>query len=444
MDSPVSTDNDEKKGIRIPAKALKQGGAAVLAIVLLLIAYSFFRPETKVDEGPGLTAEFPENSFRVLIVVDRSEESRDFGYSALRGARAIASKLNENGGIREHPVAVRLMQVGVSEEEIFENLHRMLTAQPIQLLIDATAETVSPGAVRAAHETKTLTMILRDGACRTGSRLPEGKVSPYVWAIGLTRESTLEPFLTFLSEKRSKPESDFHVLFLGGDTPLDQDVIDSVRHESESLGFKTVDALIYDIRLNDFYSVARDILSRLPDVVFVSNRMQPSRLFMEQAYKLSLVRDMAIAGYEVFSEEWSKNFGKFTEGVYTVGRYAAGVNTAESKEFISYLTRPPKDEEEKLKGKLKQPNNPDASAASAWSAIAMVAQVMSHTPSLDYTKIQKKMEESEFFLPNGRAFFNPKNHVLVQKMFALRVKGGKYELIEELGDAQHPETFGCN
>lgn len=442
-EEPVTTDSPKRKDRRPPPKKLLLVGGGLL-LVMIAISSLFggrsARPSTRFF---AREPSFPADAFKVLIVADDSRESAPYGSSALFGARAAAAMLNEKGGINGKKVAVEGMVAGETDEDALESVARYLQKHPVQLLLDATDELVSPGVLRAAYSEKTLGMVVRDGSCRTGTGMTESKVSSYLWSLGLTRESVTEPFLAFLADKRGKPETTFQVVFMSGDDPIDLSTIAGVKQTSESLGFKTLDSQSYDVRLREFYTVARDILVRVPDLVFVANRSEPGRLFMEQAYKLSLGRDMAIAGLQIFDEEWQPVFGKTTEGVFTVARYAAEVDTPENKEFLSYFNRKEKSSDGKEKENARR-KIPTPTAALSWSGVLIASQAAAATKSIDSTALAAKLGEMEFKLPNGHAFFDPRNHVLVQKMYGLRIKEGKYVIVEGLGDAHHPETQGCN
>ena len=419
------------------------GGAAVL-VCLLLGSLLMRKPQHHAPVLFGENPHFAENTFRILVVNDDNDESVPYGFAAYDGVEAAVQKLNEKGGILSRKVSLSSLSVGSTDSDASAIVAAALKKTPVQLLIDASREDVSVGVAKAAHAAKTPSFMLRDGSCRTGSGLPLDKISPFLWTMGLTRESEIEPFLTFLSEKRSKPESEFQVLFLSGDFSVDQETIDAVRKASESLTFKTSAALTYDVRVEDFYPVAREILGRLPDLVFIANRLRPNALFMEQATKLALNRDMALAGLHVFDEEWKEDYGKNIDGVYTMARYTSLLDNAENKEMLSYLSRgkKPPEKGKEPKDALVVPTTP--TTAAGWSAVLAFAQAANAANSIDIAAVSKKFEDLELKLPNGSAFFDMKNHILVQKMYALRVKGSKYEVIDLLGDAHHPELVGCH
>ena len=62
---------------------------------------------------------------------------------------------------------------------------------------------------------------------------------------------------------------------------------------------------------------------------------------------------------------------------------------------------------------------------------------------LDPEKLATTLPEIELSLPNGKLAFSGENHLLMQPILVLQLKGGEAQLVEKLGQSVHPKLDGC-
>lgn len=154
---------------------------------------------------------------------------------------------------------------------------------------------------------------------------------------------------------------------------------------------------------------------------------------LQQAAKLRLSNDMAIAGLNTFHPDIVRALGPVTDGAYTIGSYAVGLDSPANQTFTESARR-----------FAKEPNLiPSSTTVAAYNVVRLVGEGFTKAASTDPEKLATTLPEIELSLPNGKLAFSGENHLLMQPILVLQLKGGEAQLVEKLGQSVHPKLDGC-
>ena len=379
------------------------------------------------NERPKSAADTPsdETSWKALLIPPVDDFYKGEFEAARFGAQLAIKEINAAGGISNRKVVLveqRLADSPTKNED--KSLLMALIAAP---------EVDRENAARWAETAQVPLFVLNDGRCFTASTGKPTAASPYLFNMALTFQSTLEPLLIHLNEKFSRPDKDFSVYFFGGDTVENRDLIRFAKSHSEALGFKTIATRLNDIRLADYYSVVRNIIIDSPDVLFLANPDLAGQLFLDQAWKLRVDKEMKVASLNSFDVEL---FAKGTEtlsGAYTASKYAQSISTPENKHFV--------DEMKKL-GVPSFVLDGNISVA-AFTAIQLAAKGAVKMQKNKLSTLSEGMADLESTAPNGPVRMSAKNHVLEQPLFIVQREDTGWKILDSLGTAVHPGLEGC-
>lgn len=360
-----------------------------------------------------------------------------YGTHVAAGAKAAVAELNAAGGVLGASVTLTVLDTKSDQDAEADAIETLATKHGAHVIIEYGDEFSSADGTAVAEAQHVPMFYLADGQIKTCD--PKDPKIPrlYVWGAGLTYEMAIEPLMIYLSDKFSKPERPFSFSYLGASLAPVQTLNRFARSTAESLGFKTIDELYYDTRIEDYYTVLRDLLAQDPDVLWISNPGAAGQLFMTQATKLQLSRDMSIVGFSMFDEEAMKGLATVSQGAYGLSTYSPTDPNPENKRFLELFKK------ENPTG----PFPPGPSAAGAYATIRLAAETYRRIGKFDRTAfsaaLRKEFSENGYPSPSGDLKVRPDSGVLTRQLFLMQVSGNTMKEIERLGVVEHVGLEGC-
>lgn len=407
----------------------------VIAFSLLLLVFIllyFFGVFSK-DSSDLSSSQNDINSFGIAILVDSSKSNEVLKQNIIQGAEIARNLINEQGGILGKEVKLHIRTISHSQSNITSVLSELVQKKSVSLILSTLSDLDNLPIISQIQHLPAIFVSLSDGQIITCKKEDPSKVYPNVWSFGLTQEMTLEPFLTFLSEKIGVQEKDLRVYYFSTSERQSRKTIEFVMDVSESLGFETVASVYVDYRVEDYFQQVREIFGKRPDLLFVAASEAGTIRFLKQASKLGVKSEMKVAGLDTFAEEKVYTLGADMDGVYTISRYSPFLDNNENNFFV----------EQWQKLNLKDSNNPTTMAASAYGSLIIAKEIFNKAKSTDIQIVTKHLENLDINLPQGRVIANPQNHSLMLPLYAIRYNGSKPEVVEYLGEVSHPQLQNC-
>jgi len=396
----------------------------ILAVLLLVVGLSIYAQSPKEADKNVLPTGLASTSEWTIFLL-RSDDGFYRGeFEAARAGILAALEPSKKGGFLGKNF--KIVELSISA------LPPHLEASSLALGLFAGPENDRLRAASWAESVHIPLFILNDGKCFTASASDPNRASPYLYMMGLTIQSTLEPLLIHLNEKFSHPDKDFGIYFFGGDTPENRGLIQFAQSQSEALGFKTIASRFDDIRLADYYSVVRNIIVDGPDVLFFANPQPAGQLFLEQALKLRLDKEMQLASLNSFDSELFEKNSEILVGGYTASKYTSGLSNVENSRFL----------EELKKLNLSKAILEGSIAEAAYASLRLFTKAHLRMEK-EKLSLDDAMADLELEAPNGLMRMNSKNHVVEQALFIVRREKDSWKIVESLGVAVHPGLEGC-
>ena len=360
-----------------------------------------------------------------------------YGAQVAGGAKAAVDELNAAGGVLGGEVVLTVLDTRSDADTEAEVIEALASKYGSHVIIEYGDEFSTAEGAAVAEANKVPMIYLADGQLKTCNPKDPKAARLFVWGGGLTPQMAIEPLLIYLSDKFSKPERQFTFSYIGASLAPVQTLNSFARATAESLGFKTIDELYYDTRIEDYYTVLRDLLAQDPDVVWISNPGASGQLFMTQATKLQLSRDMQFAGFGMFDQELMKNLAAVSQGAYGVSSYSAEDLSPENKRFLELFKRSNPEAPAKL----------GASAANAYSMVAIAAESYKRAGKFDRSlfssALRSAFADSGFPSPAGEIKVRTDSGVFSRQLYITQVVGDGMKAIEKIGVAEHVGLEGC-
>lgn len=360
-----------------------------------------------------------------------------YGAQVAGGAKAAVAELNTSGGVLGGEVVLTVLDTRSDADTEAAVVEALAGKYGSHVIIEYGDEFSTTEGAAVAEANKVPLIYLADGQLKTCDPKDPKAARLFVWGGGLTPQMAVEPLMIYLSDKYSKPERQFTFSYIGASLAPVQTLNHFARTTAESLGFKTIDELYYDTRIEDYYTVLRDLLAQDPDVVWVSNPGASGQLFMTQATKLQLSRDMQFAGFGMFDQELMKSLAPVSQGAYGVSSYSVDEASPENKRFLEQFKRANPD----------APARVGASAANAYAMVSLAAETYKRAGKADRALFSNALRgafaESGFPSPAGELKIRTDSGVFSRQLYVTQVVGEGVKAIEKIGVAEHVGLKGC-
>ncbi len=435
--------------------------AKVLTLVAVggLAAFLFFAGKNYLDSSSSTltpASAKPKSKLgkaSVVLLQSADESFEPFQESAEAGLKAALKTLNDrlkSGGNTQSPIAFDIDTYFVrstTAPEIAAELTNKLDIENLSLLVVADSESFTAAALAAADKIKIPIFYLLDGPCKTF--VAADRPSPYIWGLGFSDEILVEPLFITLNDQLGKPDLDLSMLLVGADSEESRAKVEFAKETAEDLGFKILETRFTDTRITDYYTFIRDLFASAPTVLFLNNPGKPGVLFVQQAGKLSLTKEMSLIGINTFDAENVREMGEAAERAVTIGRYPTGLKSAEHNEFLAALgldspsTISQDEKAEKTAASAKPTILPSETTMGAYVSLLMVDAAMRKAGSTANEKWLAAMDDLEILGPTGRILADSDNHIFHQPLFVSLVSKGGYKIVEALGESSNPRNEGC-
>lgn len=416
-------------------KATIIGGGVLAVLVLILLFWggrSGKEEEKDVAQGPD-SAKF----FNIGVLAPLQGEYAVYGKSIKQGATVAARVINEQGGILGRPVKLHFKDTRSKPVHTREFAAELIKRSQVSLLIGTAGEQATLAAAEVANELRVPFIYATNGPLKTCRNTDLKRVSDYVWGTGLTLDMTVEPFLIYLADLLGREQKKFRIYYFSTDDLQSRELTDFVIDTAESLSFATIADEYVDYRIRDYFQRIRSIFSKHPDLLFVSTSPQGTPRFMTQAAKLGVSSEMAVAGLSSFEEERILSLAQATDDVFTVSRYSHLLDNPENKTFLAAWKK-------LFPGEGKN-NLPTAVAAVGGYGSLMAARAAFTKAGSDLpARFKEAMNNLEVNLPQGQTVMSGLNHLFIQPLYAIKITGGNFEIVEYLGDVAHPSLDKCS
>ncbi|HEX7299461.1 MAG TPA: substrate-binding protein [Solirubrobacteraceae bacterium] len=346
------------------------------------------------------------------------------------GARLAADEINRQGGIDGRKVELVVVDGKSDPATNTEKAKELVGRDHVNVLIGTGSSAETLAVVPIATQNKIPFVYALDGEVKTCAPGRGDAVNPYVFASGPTPEMLLGSFLPDMLTRFGK-----RVYFVGSDYVFPRSLNAVATAVVRKNGGQVLGDNYLPTETTDYAPEIRKVLAAKPDVLFLTLPGSAGITFVKQARQFGVFSKMTVTGSATFDTEAYSAIGKLSTGVYVVNRYSEELGGDRNERFVEAYR--------KAYPSFQYPVGPTAAAGSYGVVYALKAAV-EKAKSVDGDAVAKALSGLSLDLPQGRVTINPKNHVFDQTVYEMRIGGGNYQVVKDLGMQEHPGFEGCS
>lgn len=358
----------------------------------------------------GAAAQTPP--IRIGVVTPLSGTYAGIGQQVKWGLELAAKEINASGGVMG-----RKLELIYEDEEANPSVAVQKAEKLFQVnKVDFLTGTVNSGSTLAVGQLAERNGKLIATTVSFADSITGDKCSPNVFRVNARAGMQSAALADWMAS--SKPGA--NVFYLGPDYEMGRSTVAAFKSAAEGKGAKTVGEVFAPLDNKDYSPFFGQIRAAKPTVIYTSVAGNDTvRLFTQMA-EFGLNRNVQVVGASgTVTSQNLPAIGKAADGFVTGVGYAISINTPENRKFVSAFEA------------LNQ-GQPDLYGADSYGVLYFYKAAVEKAKSTQTDKVREAMRGIQWDTPQGVKTLRAGDHQAMQDMYAVRVNGGKFEIVSKV------------
>lgn len=349
---------------------------------------------------------------RIGVVTPLSGTYAGIGQQVKWGLELAAKEINASGGVMG-----RKLELIYEDEEANPSVAVQKAEKLFQVSkVDFLTGTVNSGSTLAVGQLAERNGKLIATTVSFADSITADKCSPNVFRVNARAGMQSAALADWMAS--SKPGA--KVFYLGPDYEMGRSTVAAFKSAAEGKGAKTVGEVFAPLDNKDYSPFFGQIRAAKPTVIYTSVAGNDTvRLFTQMA-EFGLNRNVQVVGASgTVTSQNLPAIGKAADGFVTGVGYAVSINTPENKRFVNAFAALNK-------------GQPDLYGADSYGVLYFYKAAVEKAKSTETDKVREAMRGIQWNTPQGVKTLRAGDHQAMQDMYAVRVNGGKFEIVSKV------------
>jgi branched-chain amino acid transport system substrate-binding protein len=210
------------------------------------------------------------------------------------------------------------------------------------------------------------------------------------------------------------------VFYLGPDYEMGRSTVSAFKAAAEKRGAKSVGEVFAPLDNKDYSPFFGQIRAARPQVLYTSVAGNDTVRFLSQLTEYGLAKNIQIVGAAgTVTAQNMGAIGKAADGYVTGAAYSAELDSPENRKFV-----------EAFKAAWK--SEPDLYGVDSYGLVWFYKAAVEKAKSTDTAAVRTAARGLEWQTPQGKKVMRAGDHQAVQDMYAVKVTGGKFQIIAKV------------
>jgi len=210
------------------------------------------------------------------------------------------------------------------------------------------------------------------------------------------------------------------VFYLGPDYEMGRSTVAAFKSAAEAKGSKSVGEVFAPLDNKDYSPFFGQMRSARPAVIYTSVAGNDTVRLFSQMAEFGISRNVQVVGASgTVTSQNLPAIGKAADGFVTGVGYATSIDSPENRKFVADFEAANK-------------AAPDLYGADSYGVLFFYKAAVEKAGSTDTDKVRTAMRGLQWSTPQGTKTMRAGDHQAMQDMYAMRVNGGKFELVGQV------------
>jgi branched-chain amino acid transport system substrate-binding protein len=365
--------------------------------------------------GLSLGAVAQGNPIRIGVVTPLSGTYAGIGQQVKWGLELAAKEINAAGGVMG-----RKLELVYEDEEANPAVAVQKAEKLFQVSrVDFLTGTVNSGSTLAVGQLAERNGKLIATTVSFSDAITADKCSRNVFRVNARagmQSATLADWLA-----GTKPGA--AVFYLGPDYEMGRSTVAAFKAAAEGRGAKTVGEVFAPLDNKDYSPYFGQMRAARPAVLYTSVAGNDTVRLLSQMAEFGLNRNLQVVGASgTVTSQNLPAIGQAADGFVTGVGYTVTLDTPENKKFVAAF-------------EAVNRAQPDLYGADSYGVLYFYKAAVEKAKSIETDKVRAAMRGLQWTTPQGTKTMRAGDHQAMQDMYAVRVSGGKFEIVGKMAAA---------
>lgn len=349
---------------------------------------------------------------RIGVVTPLSGTYAGIGQQVKWGLDLAARQINAAGGVAGRPLELVYEDEEANPAVAVQKAEKLFQVNKVDFLTG----TVNSGSTLAVGQLAERNNRLIATTVSFADSITGDKCSPNVFRVNARAGMQSAALADWLAG--TKPNA--NVFYLGPDYEMGRSTVAAFRSAAEAKGSKSVGEVFAPLDNKDYSPFFGQIRSARPAVIYTSVAGNDTVRLFSQMAEFGISRNVQVVGASgTVTSQNLPAIGKTADGFVTGVGYATSIDSPENRKFVADFEAANK-------------AAPDLYGADSYGVLFFYKAAVEKAGSTDTDKVRTAMRGLQWNTPQGTKTMRAGDHQAMQDMYAMRVNGGKFELVGQV------------
>lgn len=349
---------------------------------------------------------------RIGVVTPLSGTYAGIGQQVKWGLDLAARQINAAGGVAGRPLELIYEDEEANPAVAVQKAEKLFQVNKVDFLTG----TVNSGSTLAVGQLAERNGRLIATTVSFADSITGDKCSPNVFRVNARAGMQSAALADWLSSTRPNA----NVFYLGPDYEMGRSTVAVFKTAAEAKGSKSVGEVFAPLDNKDYSPFFGQMRSARPAVIYTSVAGNDTVRLFSQMAEFGISRNVLVVGASgTVTSQNLPAIGKAADGFVTGVGYATSIDSPENRKFVADFEAANK-------------AAPDLYGADSYGVLFFYKAAVEKAGSTDTDKVRTAMRGLQWSTPQGTKTMRAGDHQAMQDMYAMRVNGGKFELVGQV------------
>lgn len=349
---------------------------------------------------------------RIGVVTPLSGTYAGIGQQVKWGLDLAARQINAAGGVAGRPLELIYEDEEANPAVAVQKAEKLFQVNKVDFLTG----TVNSGSTLAVGQLAERNGRLIATTVSFADSITGDKCSPNVFRVNARAGMQSAALADWVAG--TKPNA--NVFYLGPDYEMGRSTVAAFKSAAEAKGSKSVGEVFAPLDNKDYSPFFGQMRSARPAVIYTSVAGNDTVRLFSQMAEFGISRNVQVVGASgTVTSQNLPAIGKAADGFVTGVGYATSIDSPENRKFVADFEAANK-------------AAPDLYGADSYGVLFFYKAAVEKAGSTDTDKVRTAMRGLQWSTPQGTKTMRAGDHQAMQDMYAMRVNGGKFELVGQV------------
>jgi branched-chain amino acid transport system substrate-binding protein len=350
---------------------------------------------------------------KIGVVTPLSGTYSPIGQQVRWGLELATKEVNASGGIMGRQIQLLFEDEEANPSVAVQKAEKLFESEKVDFLTG----TVNSGSTLAVGQTAERAGKLIATTVSFADSITGDKCSPNVFRVNARASQQSAALAAWVAKQKPKAK----VYFLGPDYEMGRSTVATFKRTIERLGATSVGEVFAPLDSKDYTQYFGQLRQARPEVLYTSVAGNDTVRLLTQMQDFGLLDNLLVVGASgtVTSQNISA-IGAAANGFTTGVGYSTQIDNPANKKFVAAFNAAYK-------------ADPDLYGADSYGLIYFYKAAVEKAQSTATDKVRAAMGDLKWATPQGEKTMRAGDHQAIQPMYVVRVNGGKFNIVGEIG-----------